>query len=52
MRLSSFSGGNSTHHIGTIFNHLTGVESTFSTRKSLYNYLRILIYENTHFSRF
>src|SRR5690606_23957380 len=42
--LASLSRGHPTHYIGTVLNHLLGVEGTFTARKSLYNNFGILVY--------
>ena len=43
MRLASFAGSHTTYYVGTIFDHLTGVEGAFRTGKSLYDDFRIFI---------
>ena len=43
MGAASFTRRNAANQVGTVFNHLRGMKSTFGTGKTLYYYFRIFV---------
>ncbi len=52
MSRTTFAGCNTTHYVGAVFNHLSGVKSAFCARKTLHNNFRTFINEDAHMQCF
>ena len=46
--LTTFPGGDTSHHLGSIFHHLTSVERPVPSRDPLDHEARVFIYEDSH----
>ena len=52
MRLSALAGGNPTHHVGTVLDHLLRMEGALASGEALHDDLALLVDEYAHFSFF